>query len=56
MSSLERQKDKSLRLCNDGVGQGGGSAGRKQMSLIKINHPFFGKHQQKKAASKSDYT
>lgn len=41
MSSPERQKDKSSRLCNDGEGQGRGSAGRKQMSLIKINHAFL---------------
>lgn len=36
-------KDKKIshQDCNDGVGQGGGSSERRQMSLIKINHRFW---------------
>lgn len=34
-------EDKKDQVCNDRVGQGGGSAERKQARIIKINHPCF---------------
>ena len=42
MKNVIPLKDKKISHhdCNDGAGQGGGSAGRRRMSLIKINHLF----------------
>lgn len=42
MKNVIPLKDKKISHhdCNDGAGQGGGSAGRRRMSLVKINHPF----------------
>lgn len=50
-------KDKKISHCgcNDGVGQGGGSARGRQMSIIKINHLFL-VNSNKNAVAKSDIT